>query len=207
MWDLAQQFKKAFPSYLEEEVNFILKNTNAKQLPVGYSVKTFPVLVGNEIIEIPVRHTLTEMRSCRFLARVFNKNIVIKEIQQNIVDCFYMRHCDGLIREDRLKKIIHLNHEWIVPYVFELIGEYVIEILDVIYDNLGSLDLLLYKEFIEKNPKFYKLTQDRVQSYWNAYYRGHNLLDLYHSKYGSTDKLKYVKEEYVGFKILDFFDK
>jgi hypothetical protein len=122
---------------------------------------------------------------------------MLTEMQQNIIDCFYTRHCDGFIREQHLKKIILLNHEWVVPYVIQLIGEYVIEILNVIYQNMNSLNLVLYKDFLEQNPKFYKLIQDRVQSYWNEYYR---------SNHGSTDILKYAKEDYVGFKILDIFE-
>lgn len=48
------------------------------------------------------------------------------------------------------KKIIKLNDDWMIPYVIKLLGEYVIEILNVIYQNLENIDVRLYKEFIEK---------------------------------------------------------
>ena len=64
------------------------------------------------------------------------------------------------------------------------------EILNVIYQNLDDIDVNLYKEFIKNNIDFYKLTTQRVVSYWDCYYRW-----LY----------KYRKD-YVGFRILDFIN-
>jgi len=45
----------------------------------------------------------------------------------------------------------------------------------------------LYREFLQANPEFFTQTGQRLESYWNRYYRVH------------------PKEEYVGFKILEFF--
>ncbi|PHQ79703.1 MAG: hypothetical protein COB66_06330 [Coxiella sp. (in: Bacteria)] len=71
-----------------------------------------------------------------------------------------------------------------------LLGEYVIEMLFVIYENLNNLDLEPYKNFIFNNQEFYCLIKQRVASYWNCYYRW-NYKD---------------KKDYVGFKILTFID-
>ncbi len=77
-----------------------------------------------------------------------------------------------------------------MPYVIKILGEYVFEILDVIYKELDNLDLAMYRNFIENNRDFYILTKQRVTSYWNCYYRW-----LYKNKHN-----------YVGFKIIDFID-
>ena len=194
MWDLALKYKKAFPTSLSDEVNFILKNSSVNESVAGYPVTTFPIVLNDEIIEIPVRHGLQEIEPSFFLS--------LTETQQNIIDCFYTRHCDGFKREQHLKRIIQINQAWVVPYVMQLVGEYVIEILNVIYENMSLLNLEMYKEFIQKNPEFYELTQARVTSYWNEYYRGYESIDLYHSKHGPSDKFKFMKQDYVGFKIL-----
>lgn len=197
MWDLMLQLKNAFPSYLEDEIHAILQKTNAKQMPADYSVKTFPVFVAREKIEIPQRHALNQIQASNFFERIISKKNILTEIQYHIIDCFYTRHCDRFIREQHLNKIILLNQEWVVPYVIQLVGEYVIEILNIIYKNLNSLDLLLYKNFFDQNPIFYKLIKDRVQSYWNEYYR---------TTCSSSNIARYTKEDYVGFKILDIFE-
>lgn len=71
---------------------------------------------------------------------------------------------------------------------------------------MNSLNLVHYKEFIENNPQYNSLIKNRMQSYWNEYYRENNLFDLYSSNYDLIAKLMYAKKDYVGFKILDIFD-
>ncbi len=173
------RLKKAFPAYLAEDIDLISKEKSLNQPRNYFLEKTVDVFVNNEEIEIPKRHNLTEIYKADFTST-----------QQNIVDCYYTRHCDGFIREKHLKKVIIHNQEWTVPYVIQLLGEYVIEILEVIYNNLEKLDVILYKKFIRDNVKSYDLTKQRVASYWSCYYRW---------------KYKY-KQDYVGFKILDFID-
>lgn len=112
------------------------------------------------------------------------------ETQRLILYCYYTRHHNGFIREKYLKKVIKLNNNYVIPFVIKLLGEYVIEILNVIYQNLENIDINLYKGFNKKNIAFYELTTQQVVSYWNCYYRW-----LY----------KYRKD-YVGFKILDFIN-
>lgn len=79
-----------------------------------------------------------------------------------------------------LARIIPLAHAWIPPFVVQLLGEYVIEIIQLIERNLGSLDVNLYAQFLKSNPEFLALTEQRVMSYWDCYYRGNartNTLD------------------------------
>ncbi len=198
MWELSQELINAFPSYLKEDILYIEKNTKSKSnLSWGeyYGVRGgfFRVIVNNEELTIPERHNLKEIQQQNILDRIFKKDIVLSDTQNSIIDCFYTRHCDGFIREKYCKNILQqsLNHEWIVPYVLHLTGEYVVEIQQIIFSHLEQLDTSIFINFILNNKKFYELIKQRVQSYWNCYYR---------SKYPK-------KEDYPGFKILEFFDK
>jgi len=97
--------------------------------------------------------------------------------QQTILHCLYSRHCDGRIRQRHLEQIMGLEEAWVVPFVVQLVGEYVVQILEVIYRGLpglgapGSAQRGLYGEFIARNPAFFARTERRVVSYWSCYYR------------------------------------
>jgi len=107
--------------------------------------------------------------------------------QEQLVDCLFTRHSDGFVRQKYLAKIIGLNKTWVVPFVVQLLGEYVIEIIRVIEENLGKLDISVYKSFLDANPEFLILTEQRVASYWDCYYKPEQ------------------REGYAGFRVLRFF--
>ena len=90
---------------------------------------------------------------------------------RNIIYCYFTRHHDGKIRERNLLNIISLNEPWIVPYIIQLIGEYVIEILDVIWSNFENFEINLYRDFINNNPIYFSKIKQKMISYWDCYYR------------------------------------
>ncbi|GEK01565.1 hypothetical protein TNCT1_38410 [Streptomyces sp. 1-11] len=98
--------------------------------------------------------------------------------QRQLLHCLYSRHCDGVVRQRHLEKVIVSTDPWVVPYVVQLVSEYVLEILVVICDELrdlatpGTCGHLAYGQFIVDNPAFFARTQRRVVSYWSCYYRG-----------------------------------
>ncbi|WP_053729514.1 hypothetical protein [Streptomyces sp. WM6378] len=98
--------------------------------------------------------------------------------QQQLLHCLYSRHCDGMVRQRHLEKTVGSTDPWVVPFVVQLIGEYVLEILVVICNELrdlatpGTWGHLAYGQFIVDNPAFFARTQRRVVSYWSRYYRG-----------------------------------
>ncbi len=83
-------------------------------------------------------------------------------------------------------RILKSNQGCIPPFVVQLLGEHVIEILQVIDDHREQLDSALYAQFLRANPAFLALTEKRVFSYWDCYYRSKR------------------KEEYVGFRVLNY---
>jgi hypothetical protein len=140
--------------------------------------RSFSVQVGYEIVTIPKR--------VHFDAAGINAGS-LSMLQREIVDCLLTRHTDGFVRQRCLTRIVSVNHVWIPPFVVQLAGEYVVEMLDVIYESIPLLNTVLYREFFDCNPAFLNLIGQRIMSYWDCYYRNEK------------------REEYVGFKILEFF--
>ena len=72
--------------------------------------------------------------------------------------------------------------------MIQLAGEYVIEILRLIEEALPDIELSIYERFLRANPVFLTLTEQRIISYWDCYYRSVR------------------QEEYPGFRILKFLN-
>jgi len=140
---------------------------------------TYQVTVGEELVRIPRRiyHDVTRIDFASF-----------STAQIELLDCLLTRHHDGYVREENLRKILRSNHPWVPPFVVQLVGEYVIEILAAIRDGLGNLDPDLYRAFLRSNPQFFRLTKQRVVSYRACYYP------------------QSEKSKYPGFEVLNFFD-
>ncbi|WP_225775880.1 hypothetical protein [Pseudomonas sp. Marseille-Q5115] len=101
--------------------------------------------------------------------------------------CLLTRHHNGYVRQRQLERILPVPEPWVVPFVVQLTGEYVIEILDTCESRFSLLDPVLYGAFIRENPKYFQATRDRMISYWDCYYR-----------------LRYKrKPDYVGFRLFD----
>ncbi|WP_088320678.1 hypothetical protein [Kineosporia sp. R_H_3] len=98
--------------------------------------------------------------------------------QTDILGCVYTRHHDGFTRQEWLRRIIDSREEWTLPFVVQLVGEHVIEIVADIAQRLPDLadpaspTSGLYGRFLASNAQFWKLTTQRIGSYWDCYYRG-----------------------------------
>ncbi len=170
----ADHLARAFPASLRHHALDACATFPAvRVLGQGISVR-----VDNEVVEVPGR---------LFLDTTLIHVDSLTALQRGIVDCLLTRHSDGFVRQQHLERIIAVSRSWIVPFVVQLVGEYILEILVVIYQSLPSLDKASYKEFLQANPAYLDLTERRVISYWDCYYR-----DI-------------KREDYVGFKILEFF--
>jgi len=142
------------------------------------------VSVGNEFVTVPTRiHNDPPL----FHVGPLTQLGLLTNLQREFIDCLLTRHTSGFVREKHLARIIGSSHAWVPPFVIQLVGEYVIEILHVIHRNLGNLDVSVYGSFLEANRGFFATTERRVISYWDCYHRDQK------------------REEYVGFKVLNFF--
>jgi hypothetical protein len=167
---------KMFPAALRQDA---LKLASA--LPnVALASDTFSVEIGSEIVQIPYRV---------YHDPAFIHSSHLTPTQNELLACVLTRHHSGFVREEHLARILDSKHEWVPPFVVQLVGEYVFEITRSIRDNLGRLDSELYREFLTRNPAFYQRTKERVMSYWNCYYRGQ------------------PEAEYPGFQVLEFLDR
>jgi hypothetical protein len=165
---------RAFPSSVRDDVLAMVSILPANPHAVGH----FEVQVNGETIEIP--------------NRVYHKPALIDvskldSFQRHLVDCILTRHGDGHVRQQHLEKIIGSNQPWVPAYVIQLLGEYVIEILQLLEARLQHLDKSVYRNFLLTNPEFLALTEQRVISYWDCFYR--------------TRK----RDDYAGFRVLHFF--
>ena len=137
--------------------------------------RTFDVTVRGERVAIPQRIYLDEQQllNCAADRRPF-------------ADCLLTRHHDGFVRARALDRIIGLNKPWSIPFVVQLVGEYVVEILDQIDIAFDRIDLDVMADFVRENPAFIQLTTRRVVSYWNCYYRERS-----------------ARADYVGFRLIN----
>ena len=93
--------------------------------------------------------------------------------------CCYTRHHDGFLREQSVISIIGFDRAWIVPFVIQLLGEYVVEISESILERLDELQPEIYRRFAAANESFMRLTRNHIVSYWACYYRAQYRLPAY----------------------------
>lgn len=170
----ADQLASAFPSNFRQEA---LQACAA--FPATRALgRTIRIRVCGEPVAIPYR---------LYLDTTLIHTDSLSSRQREIVDCLLTRHNNGFTRQEHLIRIVSLNSSCVPPFVVQLAGEYVVEILEAIHQSLSTLDKALYTEFLRTNPAFLDLTAQRIASYWDCYHRDTK------------------REDYVGFKILDFF--
>lgn len=162
------KIEKAFPHALKEEIEAtinILPQTTYHDVSIGISDETIRYALENEFVEIPYRIYLLEISdlSC----------CQLNEVQKKILYCFYTRSCDGYIREKYLKELLKMPlEEWVIPFIVKLCDEYVVEIIETVYDTLKHRENFDIKSFCLKNSIAIWKSYARMISYWNEYYRG-----------------------------------
>ena len=94
-----------------------------------------------------------------------------------VVSCLYTRHHDGFVRQEFASRILTSEDPGIIPFVVQLLGEYVIEICaDVerfIRESVLTRPTMRqgFVDFLTDNPCYAALTERRATSYWSCYYR------------------------------------
>jgi hypothetical protein len=96
-----------------------------------------------------------------------------------ILACCYTRYHDGYLREQSVINIIGFDRAWIVPFVIQLLGEYVVEISESVLERLDELQPESYRRFAVANESFMRVTRDHIVSYWACYYRAEYPLPAY----------------------------
>jgi hypothetical protein len=121
------------------------------------------VLLDKELIKIPYRLYFNEPNP--------EKEKLLTDLQKTILNCIYLRHHNGFVRQKRLEKLVETTLYFTTPYTFQLLGEYVIEILEILDRHINDNTIDNYAKFINENEKYWHQTESRMISYWNEYYR------------------------------------
>ncbi len=93
------------------------------------------------------------------------------QFQRSVALSLGSRHWDGHVREECVRRLLPSGERWAVPFVVCLLGEYVIEIVDLIAGAFDGLDATALADFARANPAFMATTRNRATSYWNERFR------------------------------------
>ena len=129
-------FCGAFPSCLEENLNWIIQimpQTTFNNVSVATSDNVVEYIIKNNVVAIPYRMYLLDISDVEYEK--------LTQTQKQILCCIYTRSCNGYIREKYLRKLLDMPIEhWVIPFVIKLCDEYVIELIEIIYDKLKERD-------------------------------------------------------------------
>ena len=98
--------------------------------------------------------------------------------QQTVLACLYTRHHNGYVRQRHTEAVVRHALSWVCPFVVQLLGEYVVQIVLAVRSEMVDLDQpgtaihTVYGDFAAANREFIAVTWQRATSYWNCYYRG-----------------------------------
>jgi hypothetical protein len=131
----------AFPTAVRQDALIAL--AEFLEFPKEVNWQTFVVRLAGEEVSIPVRvyHDPELIDTLRLSA-----------LQKELVDCLLTRHHNDFVRQRHLERIICSDNIWIPPFVIQLIGEYVIDILRIIQHHQSDLNLSIYEHFVRSNP-------------------------------------------------------
>ena len=124
----------------------------------------FHVDVDGETLHIPYRLYYDTARLRRALDDA-------QGVERRILACLGTRHHDGHVRQACLARILDGDEAWLIPYIVQLAGEYVIEIVDDVARWSETRDASALAAFARANPAWLATLSRRVTSYWNCYHR------------------------------------
>ena len=160
-------FYNAFPTALREDLGIVLKylpNRTINNVSIATSEDVISYIHNDNIVEFPYRMYLIETADTEYG--------MLNQVQKQMLCCIYTRSCDGYIREKYLIKLLDMPFEqWTIPFIVKLCDEYVLELLEIIYDKLKERDNTDIQSFCLSNKTLISKSYSRMISYWNEYYR------------------------------------
>jgi hypothetical protein len=151
----------AFPAAMADIVRLVVTKLRPGQLCMPKV--EFRVLSAGETLTIPYRV-------------YYDRKVLLALARHREVGAIALalgtRHYDGYLREEFVRELMARDLAWSAPFIFQLLGEYVVEIALTIEQALEGRDRGSLLGFIRANPTFAETTARRATSYWDAYYRG-----------------------------------
>ena len=151
-----------FPSALRASVRAAVAVVAQDELAPPHGA--FDVDVDGETLHIPYRLYYDPARLRRALEDA-------RGVDRRIVACLGTRHYDGHVRQACLAQILDRDEPWLLPYIVQLAGEYVIEIVEDVARWIGTRDASSLASFARANPAWLATLARRATSYWNCYHR------------------------------------
>jgi hypothetical protein len=151
-----------FPSRLRQSARAVIASVAAGDARA--TVAALKVNVDHEALRIPVRLYCDPDLLRWKLDNAYG-------VEKLIVACLGTRHHDGYLRQQCLGHLLRSEASWITPYIVQLAGEYVIEIIDDVAAGIVLRDTSSLAAFVRENPDYLATLGRRVTSYWNAYHR------------------------------------
>lgn len=160
-------FEQAFPETCREDLQDVLRilpTTTGSSISISDSSDYITYNLSDYFVQFPYRMYLEEPKEERIQS--------LSDTQKLILACIYTRSHDGYIRQKYVKQILDIDFPaWCIPYIVKLCDEYVVEILEVIYDGLKDRCNEDVQEFCRNNWELTRKGYARMTSYWNEYYR------------------------------------
>ena len=122
-----------------------------------------PIRLNGEQLHIPYRIYTAEPASLRWKTE--------SRQQELILSALYTRNHNGYVREKYVKVLVQAEEPWLAPFVIQMLGEYVVEIVQVLEAHIANLSSESYLRFMKENEPFLSLVRRRIASYWDCYYR------------------------------------
>lgn len=158
----ATRLRIAFPIDLRADVDFVLRQLpDPDHSPTPDDIGT--VTVHSERVRIPYRVYLREVD----LTQVGQ----LGDTQQRVLACIYTRNHEGRVRESALRRLLPPAEVFVAPFIVQLVGEYVVEIVEIIREHIDELQAPEFCGFLRENGPFLSRTRQRATSYWDCYYR------------------------------------
>jgi hypothetical protein len=98
----------------------------------------------------------------------------LSEVEKIIFHCIFSRSGDGFAREGHLRALLRMGadkYEWVKPYIISAAGEYVVEIVDMLYKEIDRDKISEYREICKLNFEITRVLHARMIAYWSGFYR------------------------------------
>lgn len=152
----------AFPAALSERVKNAVKQLAPGQMHAP-SDTVISVRLATESLNIPYRVYYDKLKLLNCVNSSGNISLIAL--------CLGTRHYDGFLREQCLHRLLAVEEKWTAPFVIQLLGEYVIEVVHPIHERFLEGVEGKYQDFFIENVKYCEYLGFRAISYWNEYYR------------------------------------
>lgn len=155
-------YQPAFPAALQPAALALLEAMAASELAPAH--QGFQVTVQSELLSAPAR----------LYCSPGDLRVLIEQAtgdHRTLALCLGTRHWNGYVREECLRQLIATDRPWAAPFLIQLLGEYVIELVELIAAAPLQATVQNLADFARENPKFMALTRQRATSYWDCYFR------------------------------------